>query len=101
MALKGVVEESFPDVLVRGEVSNWRPAGSGHVYFSLKDAGATLPAVLWRGSAARLKFKVEDGMEVVVSGKIVVYTTHGKYQFVCDTLTPLGLGDRHVRFALL
>ncbi len=91
-ALKGVLEDAFPDVLVKGEVSNWRPAPSGHVYFSLKDAGATVPAVLWRSSAGRLRFKVEDGMEVVVSGRIEIYAPHGKYQLIAATLDPVGAG---------
>lgn len=91
-ALKGLVEESFGAVHVRGEVSNWRPAASGHVYFSLKDAGATLGAVLWRSSAARLKFPVKDGMEVVAAGRLDVYAPHGKYQLVVSSLDPVGAG---------
>ena len=91
-ALKGLLEEAFPDVLVKGEVSNWRPAPSGHVYFSLKDAGATLPAVLWRSYAQKVRFKVEDGMEVVCSGRVDVYAPHGKYQLIAATLDPVGAG---------
>ena len=91
-ALKGLLEEAFPDVLVKGEVSNWRPAPSGHVYFSLKDAGATLPAVLWRSYAQKVRFKVEDGMEVVCSGRVDVYAPHGKYQLIAASLDPVGAG---------
>ena len=91
-ALKGVLEDAFPEVLVKGEVSNWRPAPSGHLYFSLKDAGATLPAVLWKSSAVRLRFTVENGMEVVASGRVEVYAPHGKYQLVAATLEPVGAG---------
>ena len=91
-ALKEVVEGHFTDVLVRGEVSNWRPAASGHVYFSLKDRGASLGAVMWRGQAGRLKFPVKDGMEVVASGHIDLYAPHGKYQLVADALDPVGAG---------
>ncbi len=91
-ALKSLVEEAFPAVLVRGEVSNWRPAASGHVYFSLKDAGATLTAVLWRTTAARIRFPVKDGMQVVAGGHVDVYAPHGKYQLVVSRLEPEGAG---------
>jgi len=91
-ALKEVVEGHFTDVLVRGEVSNWRPAASGHVYFSLKDRGASLGAVMWRGQAGRIRFPVKDGMEVVASGHIDVYAPHGKYQLVTASLDPVGAG---------
>jgi exodeoxyribonuclease VII large subunit len=91
-ALKGVLEESFGEVLVKGEVTNWRPAASGHVYFTLKDAQAVLPAVLWRSYAQRIRFKVEDGMEVVASGRIDLYAPHGKYQLVAASLDPVGAG---------
>jgi exodeoxyribonuclease VII large subunit len=92
MALKGLLEDAFPGVLVKGEITNWRPAASGHVYFSLKDAGAVLPAVLWRSYAQRVKFPVQDGMEVVASGRIDLYAPHGKYQLVAATLDPVGAG---------
>ncbi len=91
-ALKGVLEENFPEVLVKGEVSNWRPAASGHVYFTLKDAGASLQAVLWRSHAQRIRFKVEDGLEVVAAGRIEVYAPHGKYQLIAAALDPVGAG---------
>ncbi len=91
-ALKGLVEDAFPSVAVRGEVSNWRPAASGHVYFSLKDAGAALGAVLWRSQAARVKFRVEDGMQVVAVGRVDVYPPHGKYQLAVSSLEPEGVG---------
>jgi exodeoxyribonuclease VII large subunit len=91
-ALKGVLEDAFGEVLVKGEVTNWRPAASGHVYFSLKDAQAVLPAVLWRSYAQRIRFKVEDGMEVVASGRIDLYAPHGKYQLVAATMDPVGAG---------
>jgi exodeoxyribonuclease VII large subunit len=92
LALKGLLEESFAEVLVKGEVTNWRPAASGHCYFSLKDAGAVLPAVLWRSTAGRVRFRVEDGMEVIASGRIDLYAPHGKYQLVASSLEPVGAG---------
>lgn len=92
---------AFPRVAVRGQVSNLRRQSSGHVYFTLKDAEAQLPAVMWRSTAERLRFRPEDGQEVVASGKIDVYPPHGKYQLVCSSLQPLGLGDLHLRFEQL
>lgn len=92
MNLKSILEDAFPEVLVKGEVTNWRPAASGHVYFSLKDAQAVLPAVLWRTYAQKVRFKVQDGMEVVASGRIDLYAPHGKYQLVAASLDPVGAG---------
>jgi exodeoxyribonuclease VII large subunit len=99
--LQALVADRFDDVLVRGEITNWRPAASGHVYFSLKDAGAVLPAVIWRGQAGRLRFKVEDGMEVVAGGKIDVYAPHGKYQMIVASLDPVGAGAAALALAAL
>lgn len=92
LALQGVVATEFEDVLVRGEVTNLRRVASGHVYFALKDAGAVLPAVMWRSTAARLRFRPEDGVEVVCRGGLDVYPPHGKYQLVARQMEPLGLG---------
>jgi exodeoxyribonuclease VII large subunit len=96
--IAALLGEAFPRVAVRGQVSNLRRQSSGHLYFSLKDAEAQLPAVMWRSGAARLKFAPTDGQEVVASGRIEVYPPHGKYQLVCDTLSPLGVGELHLRF---
>lgn len=93
--------QAFARVSVRGQVSNLRRQSSGHVYFTLKDAEAQLPAVMWRSTAERLRFRPEDGQEVVATGKVDVYPPHGKYQLVCTALAPLGLGDLHVRFEQL
>jgi exodeoxyribonuclease VII large subunit len=99
--IAGLLGEAFPRVAVRGQVSNLRRQSSGHLYFTLKDADAQLPAVMWRSSAARLRFRPEDGQELVASGRVEVYPPHGKYQLVCDTLAPLGLGELHLRFEQL
>lgn len=96
--IAALLGEAFPRVAVRGQISNLRRQSSGHVYFTLKDEGAQLPAVLWKSGAARLRFRPEDGQEVVASGRIEVYPPHGKYQLVCDGLSPLGVGELHVRF---
>jgi exodeoxyribonuclease VII large subunit len=100
-AIAELLGGAFPRVAVRGQISNLRRQSSGHVYLTLKDAEAQLPAVMWRSTAARLRFRPDDGMEVVATGKIDVYPPHGKYQLICDSLSPLGVGDLHVRFEQL
>lgn len=90
--------EAIPRTAIRGQIANLRRQSSGHVYFTLKDEAAQLPAVMWRSSAARLRFKPEDGQEVVATGKIEVYAPHGKYQLVVDSLSPVGVGELHLRF---
>ena len=91
--IKGVLEEGFSHVVVEGEISNWRPAGSGHVYFTLKDRQAMLQAVLFRGRASRLAFAPADGMLVRAEGALSVYAARGQYQLVCEDLSRSGQGD--------
>jgi exodeoxyribonuclease VII large subunit len=100
-ALRELVGSEFGDVWVRGEISQWRPAASGHVYFTLKDEGAVLPCVMWRTNVARLKIRPTDGLEVLVSGGVDVYPPHGKYQLVVRTLEPLGAGALQLAFERL
>ncbi len=91
--LKRTVEETFPYVRVRGEVLNYRgPHSSGHVYFCLKDAGARIDAIIWKGNFARLKFKPEEGLEVVATGKVTTYPGKSTYQIVIDNIEPAGAG---------
>ena len=92
-ALKRTVEEAFGNVRVRGEISGYRgPHGSGHAYFSLKDDRAKIDAVVWKGTMGRLKFRPEEGMEVIASGKLTTYPGSSKYQIVIDNLEPAGAG---------
>ena len=89
--LKRTVEENFSYVRLRGEVMNYRgPHSSGHVYFCLKDAGARIDAIIWKGNFSRLKFKPEEGLEVVVTGKVTTYPGKSTYQIVIDNLEPAG-----------
>jgi exodeoxyribonuclease VII large subunit len=90
--LKGVMEESFPSVWVAGEISNFSQPQSGHCYFTLKDDGAQLRAVLWRNTATRLKLQLHDGLEVVCRGRLDLYPPRGSYQLVVDELQPKGMG---------
>ena len=99
--LKGLLEQKFPDVWVAGEVSNFRPAASGHLYFTLKDAGAQLRAVCFRNQARYLKFKPQDGISVIARGHLSVYEARGEYQLYVDFLEPAGLGALQLAFEQL
>ncbi len=92
--LKGVVEPGFQDVWVAGEVGNLRRQPSGHVYFGLKDADASIDAVLWASTARRVKFDLRDGTEVVARGKVEIYAPRGRYQLVVQEVEPRGAGAR-------
>jgi len=91
--VKSLIEDSFPDVRVEGEISNWRPASSGHVYFTLKDAGAQIQAVMFRGRASRLAFRPADGQLVRARGAVGVYAARGQYQIVVEAMEQAGAGD--------
>ncbi|MBL8580128.1 MAG: exodeoxyribonuclease VII large subunit [Mesorhizobium sp.] len=92
-ALKRTVEDTFGHVRVRGEISGYRgPHSSGHAYFGLKDDKAKIDAVVWRTTMQRLKFKPEEGMEVIATGKLTTYPGKSSYQIVIDNLEPAGAG---------
>src|SRR6202049_3751897 len=92
-ALKRTVEDSFGFVRVRGEISGYRgPRSSGHCYFALKDEGARIDAVIWKGVFGRIRFKPEDGLEVIATGKLTTYPGKSSYQIVIDRLEPAGVG---------
>lgn len=90
------------DVWLRGEISNFKSNySSGHMYFSLKDAGSSIRAVMFRGYASRLKFRPEGGMTVIVHGKISAYTVSGDYQIIIDSMQPDGAGSLAIAFEQL
>jgi exodeoxyribonuclease VII large subunit len=92
-ALKRTLEDTFGHVRVRGEISGFRgPHASGHCYFSIKDEGAKLDAVIWRGSFGRLRAKMQEGLEVIATGKITSYPLKSNYQIVIDNIEPAGVG---------
>lgn len=91
--IKESLENDFSRLRVEGEISNYRPASSGHVYFSLKDENALINAVLFRSQASRLTFRPQDGQKVTAIGRISVYPPRGNYQIVCTTLAPAGEGN--------
>jgi exodeoxyribonuclease VII large subunit len=92
-AIKRSLEDSFGFVRLKGEISGYRgPHASGHCYFSLKDDKSKIEAVIWRGSFARLRFKPEEGLEVIVQGRVTSFPGASKYQIVVETLEPAGAG---------
>ena len=92
MSLKRTIETSYGRVRVRGEISGFKRHASGHCYFSLKDEGACMDAVVWRGSAQTLAFRPEDGAEVIATGKLTTYPGRSKYQIVVERMELAGEG---------
>ena len=93
LAVKRAVEDEFGYVRVRGEISGYRgPHSSGHAYFTLKDDAASIDAVVWKTAMFRLKFKPEEGMEVIATGRLTTFPKSSKYQIVIEQLEPAGAG---------
>ena len=90
--LKRTVEQAFTHVRVRGEISGFKRAASGHLYFGLKDADARIDGIIWKGNAARLAFRPEDGLDVIATGKLTTYPGRSSYQIVIDALELAGEG---------
>ena len=91
----------FDSICVRGELSNYKVYPSGHHYFTLKDSESSLRCVLFRGSASKLRFRPENGMAVLCSGKLNVYPRDGAYQLICSAIIPEGIGDLQIAFEQL
>ena len=92
--IRAALEPAFRDVWVAGEVANLRRQASGHVYFTLKDADATLDAALWASQARRVRFPLREGMEVLARGRVEIWPPRGRYQLVVQELEPRGAGAR-------
>ena len=90
--IKGTLERQFPAVWVSGEISNFSRPQSGHCYLTLKDDQAQIRAVLWRTAAARVRFDLHDGLEVICQGSLDVYGPRGSYQLVIRQIEPKGMG---------
>lgn len=90
--IKGLLEASFNQVLVEGELSRITFHNSGHIYFTLKDKESSISAVMFRGNAVRLKFRPEEGMKVVINAALTLYKPRGSYQLNCFTIEPSGQG---------
>ncbi|HME59557.1 MAG TPA: exodeoxyribonuclease VII large subunit [Terracidiphilus sp.] len=99
--VRELIEQEWGDVWVEGEISNYRPAPSGHVYFTLKDAEAQLGVVLFRRQAMLLRFRPEDGLHVLVRGRVSVYEQRGQMQLVAETMEPVGAGSLQLAFEQL
>jgi exodeoxyribonuclease VII large subunit len=95
------VEREYPDLWVEGEISNLRSAPSGHIYFTLKDGDSQLPAVLFRRQASLLRFRPEDGLHVLVRGKVSVYEQRGQMQLIAEFMEPVGAGSLQIAFEQL
>jgi len=100
-AVRTQLELSFTDIYVEGEISNYRPAESGHIYFSLKDGSAQLRVVLWRSQARLLRFRPGNGMQVIARGRVTVYDERGELQLQAEFLEPKGAGALQLAFEQL
>ena len=99
--IKSLLEESFSRVLVEGELSRITFHNSGHIYFTLKDSGSTIRAVMFRGNASKLKFQLKEGMKVILDGAITLYKPRGEYQINCFSIEPSGQGALALAFEQL
>src|SRR3954454_4758379 len=100
-AVRTQLEREYTDVWVEGEISNYRPAESGHLYFTLKDGGAQLRVVMFRMQARLLRFRPENGMQVMARGRITVYDARGELQLSAEFMEPKGAGALQVAFEQL
>ena len=100
-AVKYLIEESFPFIWVKGEISNLKRHSSGHYYFTLKDNLAQISCVMWKWRNILMNFILEDGMEVIVGGSLTVYEKQGKYQLDAETIHPIGIGELQLAFEKL
>src|SRR5438046_9697614 len=92
------IEREYGDVWVEGEISNFRAHDSGHLYFTLKDQNAQIRAVMFRSSARLLRFRPDDGMQIVLRGRVTIYEDRGALQIYADYLEPKGAGATQVDF---
>ena len=99
--IRSNLEKQFPSVWVEGEISNLRCPSSGHQYLTLKDQGSQIRAVLFRGQAQRLKFTLQEGLEVIVLGRLTVYEPRGDYQLLLEAVEPKGIGELQLAFMQL
>ncbi|MGP1449921.1 MAG: exodeoxyribonuclease VII large subunit [Wolinella sp.] len=99
--IKSLLEATFLNISVRGEVSNLTYHTSGHVYFTLKDSSSSIKAVLFKGNAKYLKFRIENGMDLTIHGGLSVYTPRGEYQIIAQSAEPTGIGGLALAFEQL
>jgi exodeoxyribonuclease VII large subunit len=99
--IRSELESTFADVWVEGEISGSRVWNTGHCYFTLKDARSQIKGVIFRSALRLLKFKIEDGLQVIARGRVSVYDPKGEYQIVCEHMEPRGLGALQLAFEQL
>ncbi len=99
--IKMILENTFADVWVEGEISNFKAASSGHFYFSLKDKDSVIAAAMFSRSNKDIKFRIEDGLKVICCGRIDVYPPRGQYQLIVDRVEPKGIGAQQLAFEQL
>lgn len=99
--IRGTLEPAFTQVLAVGEVSNYRPAASGHAYFSLKDGTASISAAVFGWGARRRNWELKDGLQVLIRGKVTVYAPRGSYQLTIEHIEPVGAGALQLAFEQL
>lgn len=99
--IREILEREFPSLWIQGEVSNFHAAPSGHLYFTLKDDSSQIRCVLFKMQARFLKFRLDDGLDVIAWGKLSVYNLRGEYQLILDTMEPMGLGSLMLAFEQL
>lgn len=100
-SIKGMLEGEFGLIWLKAEISNFKAQTSGHFYFALKDSKSQISAVMFRGFNSQLKFKPQDGMEVIIRGRVSVYEPRGNYQILCETMEPVGAGALQKAFEQL
>lgn len=100
-AFKEIIETALPPVCVQAEISNCKRSGAGHFYLTLKDQNSEINAVVWRGTAERLRFQPKDGMKVLATGSLQVYVARGSCQFIINRLQPDGIGELELAFRQL
>lgn len=99
--IREILEKGFPSVWIQGEISNFRSAPSGHLYFTLKDESAQIRCVMFKIQSRFLRFKIEDGLSIIGWGRLSVYGARGEYQIIMDTLEPMGFGSLMLAFEQL
>src|SRR3990167_7904220 len=99
--IRVILEDSFPSIWVEGEISNFVLHSSGHMYFSLRDAGSTLKCAMFKRANEKLKFKPKDGMKIICFGSISVYEARGDYQLIVEEIEPKGVGALQLQFEQL
>ncbi len=99
--IKSILTSSFYDIWIQGEISNYKVATSGHIYFSLKDENSLIKAVLFKGYQANIRFELEDGLKVIAHGNLDLFEKRGEYQIIVDNIEPVGKGALQLAFEQL